>query len=71
MRAGLEVMRALGTAVDDVRATGGGARSSLWLQLQADEAVLVAAITCERAGADPPRLDEVLDRLRNRAATRR
>lgn len=36
MRAGLEVMRALGTAVDDVRATGGGARSPLWLQLQAD-----------------------------------
>jgi xylulokinase len=36
MRAGLEVMRALGTTVDDVRATGGGARSPLWLQLQAD-----------------------------------
>jgi xylulokinase len=36
LRAGLEVMRALGTAVDDVRATGGGARSPLWLQLQAD-----------------------------------
>jgi xylulokinase len=36
MRAGLEVMRALGTADDDVRATGGGARSPLWLQLQAD-----------------------------------
>lgn len=36
MRAGLDVMRALGTAVDEVRATGGGARSRLWLQLQAD-----------------------------------
>ena len=29
-----------------------------------DEAVLVAAITCERAGADPPRLEQ-LDRLLN------
>jgi xylulokinase len=36
MRAGLELMRTLGTAVDEVRATGGGARSPLWLQLQAD-----------------------------------
>ncbi len=27
-----------------------------------DDAVLVSAITCERAGADPPRLDELLDR---------
>jgi fructokinase len=27
-----------------------------------DEAVLVAAITCEREGADPPRLDERLER---------
>jgi xylulokinase len=36
MRAGLDVMRALGTEVDEVRATGGGARSPLWLQLQAD-----------------------------------
>jgi fructokinase len=25
-----------------------------------DEAVLVSAITCEREGADPPRLDELL-----------
>jgi fructokinase len=30
-----------------------------------DEAILIAAMTCERAGADPPRLDEVSDRLRN------
>ena len=36
MRAGLEVMRELGATVDAVRATGGGARSPLWLQLQAD-----------------------------------
>jgi xylulokinase len=36
MRQGLERMRALGTADDDVRATGGGAGSPLWLRLQAD-----------------------------------
>ena len=29
-----------------------------------DEAILVAAMTCERAGADPPRLDEVSERRR-------
>jgi fructokinase len=33
-----------------------------------DEAVLVAAITCQRAGADPPRLDELMDRLGSRPA---
>jgi fructokinase len=33
-----------------------------------DEAVLVAAITCERAGANSPRLDEVLDRLSRSSA---
>jgi xylulokinase len=33
---GLEIMRGLGTPDDDVRAVGGGARSPLWLQLQAD-----------------------------------
>jgi xylulokinase len=36
MRDGLEIMRALGTPDDDVRAVGGGARSELWLRLQAD-----------------------------------
>jgi xylulokinase len=36
MRDGLEIMRELGTPDDDVRAVGGGARSPLWLQLQAD-----------------------------------
>jgi fructokinase len=29
-----------------------------------DEAILVSAITCERAGADPPRLDELTPALR-------
>ena len=36
MRDGLEIMRGLGVADDDVRAVGGGARSPLWMQLQAD-----------------------------------
>ena len=36
MRDGLEVMRGLGTPDDDLRAVGGGARSPLWLRLQAD-----------------------------------
>jgi xylulokinase len=36
MRDGLEVMRGLGTPDDDMRAVGGGARSPLWLRLQAD-----------------------------------
>ena len=36
MRDGLGVMRGLGTPDDDLRAVGGGARSPLWLQLQAD-----------------------------------
>ncbi len=36
MRDGLEIMRGLGTPDDDMRAVGGGARSPLWLRLQAD-----------------------------------
>jgi xylulokinase len=36
LRDSLEIMRGLGVSVDQVRATGGGARSSLWRELQAD-----------------------------------
>jgi xylulokinase len=36
LRDGLEIMRGLGTPDDDMRAVGGGARSPLWMQLQAD-----------------------------------
>ncbi len=36
LRDSLEIMRDLDVPIDDVRATGGGARSELWRQLQAD-----------------------------------
>ena len=36
LRDSLEILRELGVPIDDVRATGGGARSGLWRQLQAD-----------------------------------
>jgi xylulokinase len=36
LRDGLEIMRGLGLSDDDVHAVGGGARSALWRQLQAD-----------------------------------
>ena len=36
LRDSLEIMRELDIPIDDVRATGGGARSDLWRQLQAD-----------------------------------
>ncbi|HEX6709077.1 MAG TPA: xylulokinase [Rubrobacter sp.] len=36
LRDSLEIMRELDVPVEDVRATGGGARSELWRQLQAD-----------------------------------
>jgi xylulokinase len=36
LRDALQIMRDLGTPLEQVRATGGGARSGLWRQLQAD-----------------------------------
>lgn len=36
MRDGLEIMRSLGLSIQQIRATGGGARSALWRQMQAD-----------------------------------
>ena len=36
LRDSLEIMRGLGVPVDEIRATGGGARRGLWGQLQAD-----------------------------------
>jgi xylulokinase len=36
LRDGLEIMRGLGVPVNEIRATGGGAKSRMWLQLQAD-----------------------------------
>lgn len=36
LRDGLEIMRNLGVPIAEIRATGGGARSPLWLRLQAD-----------------------------------
>jgi xylulokinase len=36
LRDSLQIMRDLGVPIEDVRATGGGARSALWRQLQAD-----------------------------------
>ncbi len=36
LRDGIEIMRELGVPTTDVRATGGGGKSSLWRQMQAD-----------------------------------
>jgi len=36
MRDSLEIMRGMGVAVREIRATGGGARSAFWRQMQAD-----------------------------------
>jgi xylulokinase len=36
LRDGLEIMRDLGLQIDQIRVTGGGGRSPLWRQMQAD-----------------------------------
>jgi xylulokinase len=36
LRDGLEIMRALGLPLGEVRATGGGGKSAMWRQMQAD-----------------------------------
>jgi xylulokinase len=36
LRDGIEIMRQLGVPTSDVRATGGGGKSALWRQMQAD-----------------------------------
>jgi xylulokinase len=48
LRDSLEIMRGLGVSIDQVRATGGGARSSLWRELQAD----VYGVPIHRTTAD-------------------
>ena len=48
LRDSLEIMRGLDVPVEQVRATGGGARSSLWRQLQAD----IYGIPVHRTTAD-------------------
>jgi xylulokinase len=49
LREGLDIMRGLGVEPAEVRAIGGGARSRLWLQLQADifETPVVRPLTTE------------------------
>ncbi|HSH79437.1 MAG TPA: xylulokinase, partial [Herpetosiphonaceae bacterium] len=51
LRDGLEIMRGMGLDVSEVRVTGGGARSELWRQMQAD--VFAAPITRMRAEEGP------------------
>lgn len=51
LRDGLEIMRGMGLNVGEVRATGGGARSPLWRQMQAD--VFHTPITRMRAEEGP------------------
>ncbi len=51
LRDGLEIMRGMGLDIGEVRVTGGGARSPLWRQMQAD--VFGAPITRMRAEEGP------------------
>ena len=51
LRDGLEIMRGMGLDVSEVRVTGGGARSPLWRQMQAD--VFATPITRMRAEEGP------------------
>jgi xylulokinase len=52
MRDGLEIMRELGVPLNQIRATGGGGKSPLWRQMQADiYGVEVATLTAEEGPA--------------------
>jgi xylulokinase len=52
MRDGLEIMRDLGMPIGQIRATGGGARSPLWRQMQADTyGAEVVTLTAEEGPA--------------------
>jgi xylulokinase len=52
LRDGLEIMRGLGLALNEVRATGGGGRSLLWRQMQADiYGAAVATLAAEEGPA--------------------
>jgi xylulokinase len=51
LRDGLEIMRELGLEISDVRATGGGGKSPLWRQMQAD--IYGAPVTTLQAEEGP------------------
>jgi xylulokinase len=51
LRDSLEIIRSLGLPAGEVYATGGGARSPLWRQIQAD--VFGVPVVAERAGEGP------------------
>ncbi|MFL5801112.1 MAG: xylulokinase [Roseiflexaceae bacterium] len=52
LRDGLEIMRGLGLSLDEVRTTGGGGRSPLWRQMQADiYGATVATLAAEEGPA--------------------